>query len=147
MRSGEVGSVMFFPIRCVFWLTVVFTMIFTQSPTERREAPVMEFSQAVQGVIAKLIGHVETRVAEHCTRQPAECLSVAAKVSTVMTDPHVIEATTVSQAPLPPPRPNLGAFGEHAAPEKLIRLETPRPHAGQPARLARSSGKEIASTD
>jgi hypothetical protein len=138
---------MFFPIRCVFWLTVVFTMIFTQGPTERREAPVMQFSQAVQGVIAKLVGHVETQMAEHCTRQPTECLSVAAKVSAAITETHTVEPAAVTQAPLPPPRPNLGAAGEHVAPEKLIRLEASRPHAPQPAKLAKTSGKQVASTD
>ncbi|MGO9022884.1 MAG: hypothetical protein ACLQIQ_01030 [Beijerinckiaceae bacterium] len=122
---------MFFPIRCAIWLTIVYTMIFTQDQAERREAPVAEFSQTVQSVIARAIGQVEARVAQHCTRQPSECLRMAARLSDVAAEPRAIEAATVSQAPLPPPRPNSQALGERAAPERLARPDEARSHAGR----------------
>jgi hypothetical protein len=122
---------MFFPIRCAVWLTIVYVMIFTQDQAVRREAPVVEFSQTVQSVLARVIGQVETRVAQHCTRQPSECLRMAAKLSGVAPEPPAIEAATASQVPLPPPRPSTQALSERPALEKLARPEESRPHAGR----------------
>ncbi len=91
----------------------------------------MQFSQAVQGVIARAIGQVETRVAEHCTKQPSECLSIAAKLSDLVQEPSAVEAAAAAQVPLPPPRPSRQALSERTASEKLARPEESRSHAGR----------------
>lgn len=137
------GQTMFFPIRCVFWLTIVFTAIFSQDQAERQTPPVTRISQALQGIVAKALGQVETRVAEHCTSRPAECFGVAAKLSAiakpdivkpeiakpeiakaeVAKEPQAVATAAPTPIPLPPPRPTSQASGTHVAAEKLPRTE------------------------
>jgi hypothetical protein len=148
VRQLETGQIMFFPIRCVFWLTIVFTAIFSQDQAERQTPPVTRITQALQGIVAKALGQVETRVAEHCTSQPAECLGVAVKLSAiakpdiakpendrleiakpeitkreVTKEPQAVATTAPAPIPLPPPRPSSQASGTHVAAEKLPRAE------------------------
>jgi hypothetical protein len=94
VRQLETGQIMFFPIRCVFWLTIVFTAIFSQDQAERETPPVTRISQALQGIVAKALGQVETRVAERCTSQPAECLGMAAKLSGIV-KPDIVRPDSV----------------------------------------------------
>ncbi len=127
---------MFFPIRCIFWLTIVFTAIFSQDQA-RRTASVMEMSEAAQSVVAKILGHAEARITEHCTRQPAECLRMAERLSDfarapAASEPEVSPATPNSATPLPPPRPASAAErmpAEHFPRVEDLRLRTFRPES------------------
>ena len=118
---------MFFPIRCMFWLTIVFTTIFSQDQAARRTAA-LEASQTTSGIIAAILGDAERLFVGHCTRQPAECLSIASKL-TEMQAPPASEPTAklppsenfaMSDVPLPPPRPALPRIDE-------LRLHAARP--------------------
>jgi len=122
---------MFFPIRCVFWLTIVFTTIFSQDEAARRTAPVLDLSQTVQSVVARALGRVETRLAENCTRQPVECLGMAAKMSEPERLPQESETLAAVTVPLPPPRPNSEALRERIVPP-LPRVEDLRLHYDRP---------------
>lgn len=128
---------MFFPIRCVFWLTIVFTTIFGQDQAGRRAAA-LEASQTTSGIITALIGDAERLFVGHCTQQPAECLSLAAKLGEMREPPaseppaklpqseseaparrSIDESVAMSDVPLPPPRPPLPRSDElrlHARP-------------------------------
>lgn len=151
---------MFFPMRCAIWLTVVYVMIFTQDPAERREAPVMQFSQTMQSVIARAVGRVETGVTEYCAKQPSECLRVAGKLASVTQEPRAQEqraqeprvqeqrsqeqrvqeqrfqeqrVVETSVVPLPPPRPARQILSEHAA-EKAAHPQEARARAMRPSK-------------
>lgn len=119
---------MFFPIRCVFWLTIVFTTIYSQDQP-RRIAPMMELSQTLHSFIGRTFGRIESRLAEHCERHAAECLNTAAKLSEVVRDSQPSETGTV--IPLPPRRelPRRGERGLPALPGlDDLRLRTDGPH-------------------
>jgi hypothetical protein len=122
---------MFFPIRCIFWLTIVFMAIFGEGEA-RRTAPIVGLSQTLQSVIGRVLGHAETRVAEHCTRQPAECLGVAEKLANLTHALALGEISTGSTVPVPPQRPNGQARAEHAAADRLPRVEDLRLHTFRP---------------
>jgi hypothetical protein len=122
---------MFFPIRCIFWLTIVFTAIFSQDQA-RRTATVVEMSQAAQSVITRILGHAQTQLAEHCARQPGQCLSVAEKISTLGREPAPGETFAAATAPLPPTRRNGQAMMEHASADHLPRVEDLRLHTLRP---------------
>jgi hypothetical protein len=119
---------MFFPIRCVFWLTIVFTTIYSQDQP-RRIAPMMEFSQSLHSFIGRTFGRIESRLAEHCAHHAVECLNTAAKLSEAIHDSQPSETGTV--APLPPRRdsqkrgermPSLPSVDD-------LRLHTDGPHS------------------
>jgi hypothetical protein len=127
----KTGRSMFFPIRCIFWLAIVYSAIFSQDQA-RRTAMVVEMSQAAQSVIAKVLGHAQTRLAEHCAHQPSECLSLAEKITTLGRDAARGEAFAVATAPLPPTRRNGQAMTEHASADHLPRIEDLRLHTLRP---------------
>jgi hypothetical protein len=129
---------MFFPIRCMFWLSIVFTTIYSQDQAGRHGAPVTGIPQAVEGAVARAVERVESRVAEHCANQPSECIGTMAKLAAAakpeMARPDIAKlnitakpetlrtedvkeprmasgATTTTVVPLPPPRPGNQALG------------------------------------
>jgi hypothetical protein len=127
---------MFFLIRCVFWLTVVFTTIFSPDPVPQKQ-PGQE--QAVQRPpAASWIGQVmETWLgsalsfmdgkAGHCHEAPGDCLAMAAELSNVAANQRFARALEQSpalpqaaphlaQVPLPPRRPNILATNEKPGP-------------------------------
>jgi hypothetical protein len=113
---------MFFPIRCIFWLTIVFTAIFSDGEA-RRTAPIVEMSETLQSVIGRVLGHAETRLAEHCTRQAADCVGVAERLANLTRASALGDTSVVSTVPVPPQRPNGQVRAEHAAADHLPRVE------------------------
>jgi hypothetical protein len=77
---------MFFLIRCVFWLWVVFSTIFAQ-PTATGVAPHRPdvaraaASEPVGEIAQAWLGAAATRVADHCAAAPSACLAVASRLS------------------------------------------------------------------
>lgn len=152
---------MFFLIRCVFWLTVVFMHIFPQTPVRQEPAG---REQAMQGPVASLrLGastqtwlsslttFAERKAAPQCSNAPADCIALAAALSNVATGQRVNSPASLSpsiqapaqavtrvaaQVPLPPRRPSLSAsFGKlaHARSglEKSPRAEYVSDHSGR----------------
>jgi hypothetical protein len=119
---------MFFPIRCVFWLTIVYTTIYSQDQP-RRIAPIMELSQSLHSFIGRTFGRIESRLAEHCEHHAVECLSAAAKLSQAVRDPQPSETGTVAPQP---PRRDPQRRGERGMPALPgvddLRLHTDGPH-------------------
>jgi hypothetical protein len=118
---------MFFPIRCVFWLTIVFTTIYSQDQA-RRIAPMMEFSQSLHSFISRTFGRIESRLAEHCEHHAVDCLNAAAKLSEAV---HDSQSETGTVVPLPPRR-DPQRRGERSVPALPglddLRLRTDGPH-------------------
>jgi hypothetical protein len=134
---------MFFPIRCMFWLSIVFTTIYSHGQAGRHGAPVTGIPQAVEGAVARAVERVESRVAEHCANQPAECIGTMAKLAAVakpdiaklnttakpetlriedVKEPRMASGATTTVVPLPPPRPGNQALGPQERASSLGKL-------------------------
>jgi hypothetical protein len=142
-RANETS--MFFLIRCVFWLWVVFSTIFAQDSTHgtsaRRPMPPPQASAAAQSlapVAASWLRGAAAQVADRCAAAPATCLAVASQLSRLAAHREHAPAPTALPAaafvapvqvaqradvPLPPRRPNFTALGDSLQPklEKTIR--------------------------
>jgi hypothetical protein len=134
---------MFFLVRCVFWLWVVFSTIFAQTTADGgapRHAP--EQPSAVAGPVVHAaqswLSAAAARVASECAAKPAACLAVAAQFSKlaadrgaapVSPDPRFALRPTLtdvpgSNVPLPPRRPNFSfPLRMNSALEKAARRE------------------------
>jgi hypothetical protein len=118
---------MFFLIRCVFWLWVVFSTIFAQNSTHdtlaRQPAPHASASvQSITPVAEGWLRGAAAQVADRCVAAPATCLAVASQLSrlaagreesaappTVTPRSAPVEASRRVDVPLPPRRPNFAA--------------------------------------
>ncbi|WP_297299332.1 hypothetical protein [uncultured Methylovirgula sp.] len=126
---------MFFLIRCVFWLWVVFSTIFAQPSADgtaphRPDHPRPVAAAEPVGQIAQAwLGAAASRVADHCAASPAACLAIATQLSklalrqeladTTQTGataeaPHLKPVPRFAAVPLPPRRPE--TFGRTARP-------------------------------
>jgi len=135
---------MFFLIRCVFWLWVVFSTIFAQTTADSgapRHAPAPQAVAVAQPVVHAAqawLAAAATRVADRCAAAPATCLSVAAqftKLAVARDAPApaaplpafalrpTLTDTRFDTVPLPPRRPNFSSAKAKAALEKTTRRE------------------------
>jgi hypothetical protein len=134
---------MFFLIRCVFWLWVVFSTIFAQ-PTANGTAPhrpdavrPTAASEPVGEIAQAWLGAAATRVADHCAAAPSACLAIASQLSKLAirhelaapgepgleaAPPHFKPMPHFAAVPLPPRRPQ--TFARTARPA----LEKTAPH-------------------
>jgi|SRR5579862_5758706 len=113
---------MFFLIRCVFWLTIVYTTIFSPDspkPESRPQQAAQKLPSAAQaGELAQAwfssaVAVVEDEAARHCAKTPAECIAIAKRLSDIAADRHILRATPalarfsapLVNVPLPPRRP------------------------------------------
>lgn len=124
---------MFFLIRCVFWLWVVFSTIFAQSAADggaTQGAPAPKQSAAAQPVVhvaQAWLAAAAARVADKCAAAPETCLSVAAQFSKLAAnreaavpanaEPAMSLRPTLSDihfenTPLPPRRPDFRPLGK-----------------------------------
>jgi hypothetical protein len=135
---------MFFLIRCVFWLWVVFSTIFSQTTTDgpalRRPQPprpvaaIQPFTRTAQTWLEA----AASRVADRCAASPRTCLAVAAQLSKLAADHEVAGAAPANRViakskpvasrltdiPLPPRRPSFIAAPKDARTlEKTARRE------------------------
>jgi len=106
---------MFFLIRCVFWLTIVFHAMTWPQETPSAQAAggslqdgMIKAAAGVAGDLAAAAGSiVKAKLEEGCLKVPADCVAAAAKL------PQIVATT---QAPavevLPPKRPLRLAEGE-----------------------------------
>jgi hypothetical protein len=104
---------MFFLIRCVFWLSVVFSTIFSaqSNPPQRDRAPTAERAVPPIGDLTRswfgtVVSFVERQALEHCLK--TDCLQSADRAerqALVSTPQRVAHA----EVPLPPHRPAFGA--------------------------------------
>lgn len=132
---------MFFLIRCVFWLWVVFSTIFAQ-PSSEHAAPHASQSAAQVTAVARPIGstaqawleRAATSVADRCASAPATCFAMAAQLSRLASSSiPVAAAPRASQialdsphpaaVPLPPRRPRSFAGMARPTMEKTARHE------------------------
>jgi len=131
---------MFFLIRCVFWLWVVFSTIFAQptaAPHRPDAARPAVASEAVGEIAQAWLGAAATRVADHCAAAPSACLAIANRLSKLairqeLSDPaqpgpeaapaHLKPMPRFAAVPLPPRRPE--RFARTARPA----LEKTAPH-------------------
>lgn len=127
---------MFFLIRCVFWLWVVFSTIFSQttpdSPASRApEASRRAIAAQPLGQTAQAwLGTAANQVASRCAAAPATCLAIASRLSQLATSQE--RATTDlprlatphdAAVPLPPRRPSLRALKDGSRLDKTARRE------------------------
>lgn len=135
---------MFFLIRCVFWLWVVFSTIFAQDSTHgtsaRQPTPpqVSASAQSLAPVAVSWLRGAAAQVADRCAAAPATCLAVASQLSRLAAQRERAPVPTASptaafvapvqvaqraDVPLPPRRPSFTALGEGLQPklEKTIR--------------------------
>ncbi len=117
---------MFFLIRCVFWLWVVFSTIFAQPSADdgvtRRPDPGRQpaaTAQPVAHLVEAWLGAATARVADRCMASPAACMAVAQQLSKLAASREAPPArSTVAKGgqlpslaahqvdvPLPPRRP------------------------------------------
>lgn len=135
---------MFFLIRCVFWLWVVFSTIFAQpsgngTALHRPDAarPAVASSEPVGEIAQAWLGAAATRVADHCAAAPSACLAIASRLSKLAirhelsepaqpglaaASPHLKPMPRFAAVPLPPRRPE--RFARTARPA----LEKTAPH-------------------
>lgn len=119
---------MFFLIRCVFWLWVVFSTIFAQDSTHgtsvRQPQPPQASApaQSIAPVAEGWLRGAAAQVADRCAASPATCLAVASQLSRLaagreerapapMAAPRAapVEVPRRVDVPLPPRRPNFPA--------------------------------------
>ncbi len=135
---------MFFLIRCVFWLWVVFSTIFAQDSTHgtsaRQPTPpqASASAQSIAPVAANWLRGAAAQVADRCAAAPATCLAVASQLSQLAARQERVPVPTAAPSaafvapvqvarrvdvPLPPRRPNFTALGDDLQPklEKTIR--------------------------
>ncbi len=133
---------MFFLIRCVFWLWVVFSTIFAQPSSEHatyaspHARPAAAASQPIGSGAQAWLERAATSVADRCATAPATCLAMAAQLSRLaasnipVAKPSSAEVTLAApdiphrvDVPLPPRRPR--SFARMARPtlEKTARHE------------------------
>jgi hypothetical protein len=133
---------MFFLVRCVFWLWVVFSTIFAQPSSEHttprapQSAPSATALQPVATSAQAWLERAATRVADRCESAPAACLAVAAQLSKLAgsnvpasswSNARITQiapdVSRVVNVPLPPRRPQ--SFARTARPtlEKTARHE------------------------
>jgi hypothetical protein len=130
---------MFFLIRCVFWLWVVFSTIFAQPSGEHATPQSAPSSAALQPNTSSAQAWLEraaTRVAARCGSAPATCLAVAAQLSklagssvpgsawpSAQVTQIVPDVSHVANVPLPPRRPQNFARTARPTLEKTARHE------------------------
>jgi len=134
---------MFFLIRCVFWLWVVFSTIFAQpsangtAPHRPDAARPVAVSEPVGEIAQAWLGAAATRVADHCAAAPSACLAVATQLSRLAirrelaapgepgleAAPHLKPVPRFAAVPLPPRRPETFARTVRPALEKTARPE------------------------
>jgi hypothetical protein len=133
---------MFFLVRCVFWLWVVFSTIFAQPSSEHatprapQSTPPAAALQPIDSSAQAWLERAATRVADRCESAPATCLAVAAQLSKLAGSTLPASAWSSAQVtqiapsvphladvPLPPRRPQ--SFARTARPtlEKTARHE------------------------
>ncbi len=92
---------MFFLIRCVFWLSVVFHAMSwpqDQSPQEALQSGALKAAASFAGQVAAAAGQtVEAKLEEGCLKAPEECLTYMARLPQM--------ATVPKPDVLPPKRP------------------------------------------
>jgi hypothetical protein len=103
---------MFFLIRCVFWLSVVFSTIFAAqlSAPDHRQAhrlagPATQLDVPAQNWIEAALSFVKRQALEHCA--VTDCLSQKAAERHFAFPPQNVAPENMAQAdvPLPPRRP------------------------------------------
>ncbi|MEJ0052644.1 MAG: hypothetical protein WDN02_15830 [Methylovirgula sp.] len=133
---------MFFLIRCVFWLWVVFSTIFAQpsgehgTPHASSSAPQAVALQPIASNAQAWLERAATRVADRCGSAPATCLAVAAQLSKLAGSGIPASAWPSAQVtqitpevprnpdvPLPPRRPQNFARTARPTLEKTARHE------------------------
>jgi hypothetical protein len=133
---------MFFLVRCVFWLWVVFSTIFAQpsaehaAPRAPQSAPSATALQPIASSAQAWLERAATRVADRCENAPATCLAVAAQLSKLaggnVSAPSWSNAQVtqiapgiprVVNVPLPPRRPQSFARTVRPTLEKTARHE------------------------
>jgi len=160
-KSGRfhTGQDMFFLLRCVFWLTVLFTAIFSQDPPrqraqrqeqaiERPQAP-WRIGELAQSWLNSVVSVVGSKVAGHCGNVPSDCVALAKELSDIAVSrrsaskevpAEPIAAQAVPQVfahvPLPPRRPRISVTAETATTEqsgleKTLRGEYLIAHSGR----------------
>jgi len=133
---------MFFLVRCVFWLWVVFSTIFAQpsgehaTPRAPQSAASATALQPVASSAQAWLERAATRVAARCESDPATCLAVAAQLSklagssvpasswsSAQVTQIAPDVPRIADVPLPPRRPQ--SFARTARPtlEKTARHE------------------------
>jgi hypothetical protein len=126
---------MFFLIRCVFWLWVVFSTIFAEDSTHGtsvRQPARPEASASVQSiapVAESWLRGAAAQVADRCAAAPATCLAVASQLSRLAARQEHAPASAVAPSaapvqvarrvdvPLPPRRPDFTALGDGLQPK------------------------------
>lgn len=107
---------MFFLIRCVFWLSVVFSTIFSAQPpspdhrqAQRLAPPAMQLDVPTQNWIEAALSFVKRQALEHCV--DTDCLLQKAAERRFAFAPQNVAPENMAQAdvPLPPRRPPLTA--------------------------------------
>jgi len=144
---------MFFLIRCVFWLTVVYSTIFSQDPvrqepvaqehSQTQAAPRDKIGELAQTWISAALSLVERKAIDRCATTPADCLARTAILSPgrrllagTPTQQGPVQAQAVpqpaAQVPLPPPRPKFAAEKSmRSGLEKSSRAEYVMKHSGR----------------
>lgn len=141
---------MFFLIRCVFWLTIVYMTIFSpdspKSPQPRSQQAARPLPSAAQTAelaqawFSSAVAVIEDEAARQCAKTPAECIALAKHWSDMGDQRRVDGAPRVTQSPLtfahvplPPRRPH-ALTSEKAGPgglEKSSREEYVMTHTGR----------------
>jgi hypothetical protein len=135
---------MFFLVRCVFWLWVVFSTIFAQTTADGRaprHAPAAQPIAVAEPVVhaaRSWLSAAAARVANECAAKPAACLAVAAQFSKLAADRAAAPVSPApafalrptltdvpaSNVPLPPRRPSFSfPLRMNSALEKAARRE------------------------
>jgi hypothetical protein len=134
---------MFFLIRCVFWLWVVFSTIFAQPSSEHATSHAPQHVPPATAMASQPVGagaqawleRAATSVADRCATAPTTCLAVAAQLSRLAANipaavPARVEVPRMApeiahrvNVPLPPRRPQSFAGMARPTLEKTARHE------------------------
>lgn len=143
---------MFFLIRCVFWLTVVFTTIFSQDPSKppsqaqpaaQPAPPAAQVGALAQAWFSSAVSIAADQAVRRCEKAPADCVVMAKRLpdmvasqrlarSAAQTEQASPSAPIFADVPLPPRRPHAPASEKTATGlEKSPRAEYLKGHPGR----------------